>query len=132
MVLSENLIENQIANFEDPIADQIRIFDAAQRLFDNREGVLLDYQIAESSTFTGDASTEKAALEKQEAEDKLRNAKEKYDTFSKNVKDQCVEGRQKKTKLLVDAIRCLALENIEYHEKAIGLWKEFSTSLQQK
>lgn len=51
------------------------------------------------------------------AEEKLRIAKDKYEEFSKKVKDQCLEGRKKKTQLLTEAIRNLVLENIEYHEK---------------
>jgi sorting nexin-1/2 len=130
--LSENLIENQIAKFEDSIADQMRIINATQRLFDNRENVLLDYQIATNfHSFKGDASTEKLALEKQEAEEKLRAAKEKFIDFSKKVRDQCEYGRTRKTNLMTDAIRDLALENIEYNEKAIALWKEFSATIEK-
>jgi sorting nexin-1/2 len=127
--ICETLVENQVANFEDSIGDQIRITVATQRLFDNRETVLLDYQIAENFKFTGDASTEKLALEKQEAEEKLRAAKEKFIELSKKVKEQCEEGKSKKKQLFTEAIRDLALENIEYNEKAIELWKDFRTSV---
>jgi sorting nexin-1/2 len=131
--LSENLVENQIAKFDDALGDQMRIIVATQRLFDNRENLLLDYQIAENTTrFNGDASTEKLALEKQEAEEKLRAVKEKFIDSSRKVKEQCEEGRKKKTQLLTEAIRALALENIEYNEKAIELWKEFRTSIGTK
>jgi len=130
--ISDKLVQNQIVKFEDSIGDQMRIITATQRLFDNRENLLLAFQIAESFNFTGDASTEKLALEKQEAGEKLRLAKEKFIDFSQTVKVQCEDGRAKKTKLLTDAIRDLALENIEYNEKAIALWKDFRATIDNK
>jgi len=130
--LSEHLLQNQIAKFDDAISDQMRITTATQRLFDNRENLLLDYQIAESFNFSGNASTEKLALEKQEAEEKLKLARDKFIDFSKKVKNQCEEGRRKKTQLLTEAIRELALEHIDYNEKAIELWKDFRTSMEKQ
>jgi len=93
---------------------------------------LFSYQIAQQnlSNKAINTSTEKLALEKQEAEQKVASEKEKFEDFTKKVKDQVEDYKNEKSKLMRWALRELVRENIEYGEQVISSWKELGTMIE--
>jgi len=131
-VLDETLVKHQTAMFEDAVTDQQRLSVASLRILSNRSDVLLQFQIAHlnlSNKVNANPSTEKLALEKQEAEQKEAEEKKNYEDISAKVKEQVEDFKTEKSKLMRWALRELVRENIEYGEQVISQWKELGTML---
>lgn len=131
-VLDETLVKNQTSFFEDAVVDQQRLSVASKRLLSNRLNTLLNYQIATQnlSKVNSSASTEKLALEKQEAEQKVQNEKEKYDDMTQKTQEQVEDYKVEKSKLMRWALRELVRENIEHGEQVISSWKELGNMIE--
>jgi len=131
-VLDENLVNNQTYLFEDSVTDQQRLSVSTKKLLENRLDLLLNYQIAQQnlSSKANANSTEKLALEKQEDEQKLQNAKEKFEDMTIKVKNQVEDYKLEKSKLMRWALRELVRENIEYGEQVISSWKELGNIIE--
>lgn len=131
-VLDETLIKNQTCFFEDAVLDQQRLSVASKRLLSNRLEVLLNYQIATQNLnkVNASASTEKLALEKQEAEEKEQKEKESYENISEKAKEQIEDYKTEKSKLMRWALRELVRENIEHGEQLISSWKELGSMVE--
>lgn len=132
-LLDESLVKNQTYLFQDAVTDQFRLSEGTRRLLANRLDVLHNYQIAQQNLkakVNANPSTEKLALEKQEAEQKEAAEKEKFEDITAKVKSQVIEYNTEKSTLMRWALRELVRENIEHGEQVIASWKELGVMLE--